>query len=127
MPQSTKQVALAKTHSNIRKTDKYCTNCGMTNHNVETCRNKKKQTTLATIEATQPSQKPQKTSSYACHICGLNGHKMTSCPKFAKMQKMFHGKFMAVLEVQPIVETQIIIANVNVVDVNVTTRSKITK
>jgi hypothetical protein len=52
---------------------------------------------------------------------------MTSCPKFAKMQKMFHGKFMAVLEVQPIVETQIITANVNVVDVNVTTRSKITK
>ncbi len=77
----------------------------MTNHNVETCRNKKKQTTLATTKAAQPSQKPQKTSSYACHICGLNGHKMTSCPNFAKMQKMFHGKSMTILEVQPIAET----------------------
>jgi hypothetical protein len=32
---------------------------------------------------------------------------------------------MVVAEVQPIVETQIITANVNVVDVNVTTRSKV--
>jgi hypothetical protein len=37
----------------------------------------KKQTIMAIIEATQPSQKTQKTSSYACHIYGLNGHKMT--------------------------------------------------
>jgi len=52
---------------------------------------------------------------------------MTSCPKFIKMQKMFHGKSMAVIEVQPITETQIIIADVNVVDVNGTTRNKITE
>jgi hypothetical protein len=52
---------------------------------------------------------------------------MTDCPKFAKMKKMFHGKSMVITEVQPIVETQTIIANVNVVDVNVTTRSKVTK
>jgi hypothetical protein len=26
-----------KTQSNIGKIDKHCTNCGMTNHNVETC------------------------------------------------------------------------------------------
>jgi ribosomal protein L24 len=43
------------------------------------------------------------------------------------MQKMFHGKSMAVIEVQPITETQIIIADVNVVDVNGTTRNKITE
>jgi hypothetical protein len=91
----------------------------MMNQNVETCKNKKEQTTLATTEATQTSQKPQKTSSYACHIFGLNGHKMTNCPKFAKMQKTFHGKSMAISKVQPIVETQTIITNVNVVDVNV--------
>ncbi len=42
----------------------------MTNHNVETCRKKKEQTLVPTIEATKPSQKPQKTSSYGCHICG---------------------------------------------------------
>jgi hypothetical protein len=46
-----------------------------------------------------------KKSSYACHICGLNGHKMTDCPKFAKMQKMFRGKSVAIVEVQHVVET----------------------
>ncbi len=76
---------LAKTQNNTGKTNKHCTNCGMTNHNVETCRKKKKQTTMVITEAAQPSQKTQKTSSYACHIYGLNGHKMTDCPKFVKM------------------------------------------
>jgi hypothetical protein len=50
---------------------------------------------------------------------------MTRCPKFAKMQKMFHGKSMIITKAQHVVETQIIIIDVNVVDVNVTTRSKI--
>jgi hypothetical protein len=95
------------------------------NHNVETCIKKKEQTTVATLKAT-PNQKPQKTSSYACHICVLNGHKITNCLKFAKMQKMFHGKFVAIVKVQPVVDAQITITDVNVVDVNVTTRSKIT-
>jgi hypothetical protein len=40
---------------------------------------------------------------------------------------MFHGKFMTIAEVQLVVETQIVIADVNVVDVNVTTTSKVTK
>jgi hypothetical protein len=71
---------------------------------------------MATIEVAQPSQKAQKTSSYACHIYGLNGDKMIDCPKFVEMQKMFHGKYMTIVEVQPIVKTQTIIANVNVVD-----------
>jgi hypothetical protein len=52
---------------------------------------------------------------------------MTNCPKFVKMQKMFHGKFVVIAKVQSIVETQIVIADVNVVDVNVTTRSKVIK
>ncbi len=37
---------------------------------------------------------------------------------------MFHGKFVKIIEVQPIAEKQTITTNVNVVDVNVTTRSK---
>jgi hypothetical protein len=61
------------------------------------------------------------------HVCDLNGHKMIDCPKFVDMQKMFHGKFMTISKVQPTIETQTIIANVNVVDVNVTTRSKVTE
>jgi hypothetical protein len=50
---------------------------------------------------------------------------MTNHPKFTEMQKMFHGKIVAVTKVQPIIETQTITIDVNVVDVNVTTRSKI--
>jgi hypothetical protein len=38
---------------------------------------------------------------------------------------MFHLHHNLQQEVQPIVETQIVITNVNVVDVNVTTRSKV--
>ncbi len=89
----------------------------MTNHNVETCRKKKEQTTVATIKAAQPSQKPYKTSSYACHIYGLHGYKMTYCPKFIKMQKMFHGKFVTIPKVQLVVEAQIVTIDVNVVEV----------
>jgi predicted HTH transcriptional regulator len=90
------------------------------NHNVEINHRKKKQTMVVVIEVTQLSQKPHKTSSYACHIYCFNGHKMTNCPKFVEMQKMFHGKVVTITKVQPIVETQIVIINVNVVDVNVT-------
>jgi hypothetical protein len=97
----------------------------MNNHNVETCR--KKETTVATIEVTPHSQKPQKTFSYAYHIWCLNGHRMIDCPKFAKMQKMCHGKFVIVAKVQHVVKVKIIIVDVNVVDVNVTTRSNATK
>jgi succinyl-CoA synthetase beta subunit len=60
---------------------------------------------LAIIEASQPSQKTQKTSAYACHICGLNGHKMKKIPKFVEMHKMFHGKSITVVEVQPVAKT----------------------
>jgi hypothetical protein len=40
---------------------------------------------------------------------------------------MFHGKFVIITKVQLVAKTQIFTANANVVDVNVTTRSKITK
>jgi hypothetical protein len=49
--------------------------------------------------------KSQKTSSYAWHICGFNGHKMTNCPKFIEMHKMFHGKSVAITKVRIVVET----------------------
>jgi len=50
---------------------------------------------------------------------------MIDCPKFVEIQKVLHEKYVVIAEVQPIVETQTIITNVNVVDVNVTTRSKV--
>ncbi len=40
---------------------------------------------------------------------------------------MFHGKFVAITKVQLVAEIKTIIVNVNVVDVNVTTRSKVIK
>jgi hypothetical protein len=43
------------------------------------------------------------------------------------MQKTFDGKSMVVIEVELVAETQIVITDVNVVDVNVTTRNKVTK
>ncbi len=48
--QSTKQVTPPKTHNNTKKTNKLCTNCGMTNHNVEACKKKKEHTIVAVIE-----------------------------------------------------------------------------
>jgi hypothetical protein len=50
---------------------------------------------------------------------------MIDCPKFVEIQKTFHGKSMVITEVQHVAETQIITTNVNVVDVNVATRSKV--
>ncbi len=94
------------------------TNCGMTNHNVETCKKKKEQTIMAAREVAQQNQKPQKTSSYTCQIYGLNGHKMTKCLKFIEMHKMFIWKSMIVTKVQLVAKTQIVTTNVNVVDVN---------
>jgi hypothetical protein len=41
MPQNIKQAIIPKTQDNIGKTNKYCTNYGMINHNVETCKKKK--------------------------------------------------------------------------------------
>jgi hypothetical protein len=38
---------------------------------------------------------------------------------------MFHGKFVTIAKVQLVTETKTIIMNVNVVDVNVTIRSKV--
>ncbi len=43
------------------------------------------------------------------------------------MQKMFHGKSMIVIKAQHVANTQIVIADVNVVDVNVTIRNKVTE
>jgi hypothetical protein len=74
---------------------------------------------MAVIEVAQLNQKPQKISSYACHICDLNGHKMKNCPKFTKMRKIFHRKLMRTAKVQLVAKTLIVTSDVNVVDVNV--------
>jgi hypothetical protein len=37
---------------------------------------------------------------------------MTDCPKFVKMQKMFHGKYVIITEFQLVAKTQTIIEDV---------------
>jgi hypothetical protein len=49
------------------------------------------------------------------------------CPKFVEMQKMFRGKNASSLDGKITTKVKIIIADVNLVDVNVVTRSKIIK
>ncbi len=56
IPHNIKQATPPKTQSNIRKINKFYTNCGMINHYVETCR-KKEQTTVGATKEAQPSQK----------------------------------------------------------------------
>jgi hypothetical protein len=64
-PHNTKEATLVKTQNNTGKTNKHCI--------------------VGTKKVTQLSQKPHETSSYACHMCGLNGHKMIDCLKFIEM------------------------------------------
>ncbi len=52
IPQGIKQAPPPKAQSNTRKIDKYCTNYGMNNHNVETYKKKKKKTTLVGTKMT---------------------------------------------------------------------------
>jgi hypothetical protein len=52
---------------------------------------------------------------------------MMDCPKFVETQKMFQGKNASSLDKKIVVEVKTIIADMNVVNVNVATRSKIIK
>jgi hypothetical protein len=52
---------------------------------------------------------------------------MMDCSEFGKMKKMFQGKDGSSSKGKTIVEVKIITTNVNVVDVNVDTRSIIIK
>ncbi len=105
------------------KINKHCINCGRDKHNVEMCRVEKKgEPIVATTKATNQPHKGQNNNSYVCHIYGLNGHKMMD---YAEMQKMFQGKNASSSEGKAIVEIKTIIANVNVIDVNVAKISKI--
>ncbi len=47
------------------------------------------------------------------------GHKLMNCPRFREMQSMFKDKGST--ESKPAINVKLIIASVNMVDVNVTT------
>ncbi len=67
----------------------YSTSCQRTNHNVETCRVKRKEEfILVTIQQI----KIQRPMTYSCHIYGDTGHKIIDCPKYNDMHNMFKNK-----------------------------------
>jgi predicted metal-binding protein len=70
-----------------------CTNYHMTNHNVETCRVKRKEDSILTIfKITIQQIKVHRLVKYSCHICGDTGHKIIDCPKYNDMQNLFKNK-----------------------------------
>jgi hypothetical protein len=80
--------------------------------------------TIATIKTTTKVGKPLRPLNYPCRICGVVGHKLTNCPRFGEMQNMFKDKGGQTTKSNPTDEVKVVITLVNMVDVNVTIRSK---
>jgi hypothetical protein len=71
----------------------YYTNCHKTNHNVETCRVKRKKNLVPIVfEVIIQQIKIYRHVRYSCHICVDIGHKIINCPKYDDMQNMFRNK-----------------------------------
>ncbi len=102
----------------------YCINCHYTNHNVESCKNKKEEPTIVTIEVTSQVGKPLGLLKYPCHICGIVGHKLMNYPRFGEMQNMFKDKGGQSTKFKPTSKVKRVTTSVNMVDVNVTIHSK---
>ncbi len=98
----------------------YCINYHHMNHNVEICINKKEEPTIITTQA----NKPLRPLNYPCHICGIMGDKLMNYLKFGEMQNIFKDKGGQTIESKPIVEVKVVIALLNMVDVNATTWNK---
>ncbi len=99
VPQSNKTISTQKPQTILEKIRMYCTNCHRTNHNVETCRVKRKENHVPTIfEVIIQQIKVQRLVRYFCHICGDIGHKIIDCPKYDDMQNMFKNKGVKPIE-----------------------------
>ncbi len=71
----------------------YSTNCHKQNHNVETCRVKRKEDPIPTISKVITQHiKEQRPIRYSCHICGDTRHKIIDCPKYNDMHNMLRTK-----------------------------------
>jgi hypothetical protein len=55
------------------------------------------------------------------------GYKLTNYPRFGEMQNMFKDKGSQTIESKPTIEVKIVATSFNMVDVNVTIRSKMTE
>jgi len=93
VPQTIRTGNVVMGNQTVAKPNLYCTNYYHTNHNVETCRNKKKEEhTIITTETTIQIGKAPRPLNYVFHICGIVGHKLTNYLKFGEMQSMFKDK-----------------------------------
>jgi len=87
-----------------------------------TRKSKKEKPIIVVIKATAQVGKPPRLLNYPCRIYGIVGHKLMNYPRFGEMQNMFKDKGST--KSKPVVEVKMVTASINMVDVNVTTRSK---
>jgi hypothetical protein len=101
----------------------------MTNHNVETCRVKRKEDHVFAISKVIIQRiKVHRPMRYSCHIYGDMGHKIINCPKYSDMQNIFKNKGVKIVEKSSMVEPKVANTSVHMVDVNmVIARSKVTE
>ncbi len=99
------------------------------NHNVETCRVKRKEDLVSIVfEVTTQHIKVQRSVRCSCHICDDTRHKIIDCPKYSDMQNMFKNKGVKPTEKQAMVEPKVSNPSIHMVDVNMAiTRNKVTK
>jgi hypothetical protein len=97
----------------------YCTNCHKINHNVETCRIKRKEDPIPTISDVITQQiKVQRHVRFSCHICGDTRHKIIDSPKYNDMKNMFKNKRVKPTNKQVVVEPKVSKPSIHMVDVN---------
>jgi hypothetical protein len=94
----------------------YYTNYHKTNHNVETCRIKKKEHHVLAVSKVTPRQiKVQRPVRYSCHIFGDIKHKIIDCLKYSDMQNIFKNKRVKQIEKKVIVEPKVSNPSVHIV------------
>jgi hypothetical protein len=111
VPQTTRTGNVVMGNQTFAKPNLYYTNYHHTNHNMETCRNKKREEPIiATTEITIQVGKVPRPLNYPCHICGIVGHKLANCLKFGEMQNMFKDKGSQTTKSKLRIEIKFIIA-----------------
>jgi hypothetical protein len=119
IPRSSKTILFHKPQMVIKKTRMYCTNCRKTNHDVETCRVKRKEDfVLVVFEVTIQQIKVKRPMRYSYQICGETGHKIIDCTKYVDMQNMFKNKGMKTTNKQVVVKFKVANPLVHIINAN---------
>jgi hypothetical protein len=84
--QNSKTILVEKPQAIIEKIRMYYTNCHWTNHNVKTCRVKRKEESIHVVcKVTTQQIRVQRPVKYSCHIWYETRHKIIECSKFNDM------------------------------------------